>query len=72
MVAGSGKHPVSGLTLGMADIFQSRMILLLISGASKRDVARRLLTREITTNLPASLLWLHPNAICLIDRDAYR
>jgi galactosamine-6-phosphate isomerase len=48
------------------------MILLLISGASKRDVARRLLTREITTNLPASLLWLHPNAICLIDRDAYR
>jgi 6-phosphogluconolactonase/glucosamine-6-phosphate isomerase/deaminase len=28
----------------------------------------RLLTEEVTTALPASLLWLHGNVDCLIDR----
>ncbi|HTR27630.1 MAG TPA: galactosamine-6-phosphate isomerase [Puia sp.] len=70
MVAGSGKHLVSGLTVGMADIFNSRQIILLISGTSKREIVRKLMTKEITTGNPASLLWLHPNAICLIDRAA--
>lgn len=72
MVAGSGIHPVSGLTVGMADIMRSRLILLLISGASKREIVRQLLSQRITTALPASLLWVHPNAICLMDHDAYR
>ncbi|HET6256063.1 MAG TPA: galactosamine-6-phosphate isomerase [Puia sp.] len=71
MVADRGVKPVAGLTLGMADIFQSRLILLLISGAAKRDVTQELLSQKITTALPASLLWLHSNAICLMDRDAY-
>lgn len=66
-------HPVKprfGLTLGMVDILQSRMILLLVSGANKRDIARNLFSQKISTALPASLLWLHANAICLLDRDA--
>jgi galactosamine-6-phosphate isomerase len=71
MVAGRSIKPQYGLTLGMADIFQSRMILLLISGAGKKDILQSLLSQQITTAIPASLLWLHPNAICLIDKDAY-
>jgi galactosamine-6-phosphate isomerase len=72
MIADRGVKTEYGLTLGMADIFQSRMILLLISGTAKRDIVQNLLSERITTTLPASLLWLHPNAICLMDRDAYR
>ena len=72
MVADRAVKPEHGLTLGMADIFQSRMILLLVSGTAKRDIVQNLLSQRITTALPASLLWLHPNAICLMDRDAYR
>jgi galactosamine-6-phosphate isomerase len=71
MVAGLGIKPQHGLTLGMADLFQSRMILLLVSGAAKRDIVQNLLSQRITTTLPASLLWLHPNAVCLFDQDAY-
>ena len=70
MVSGTGTPVKSGLTIGMVDIFRSQTILLLISGASKRGVVQRLLTKDLTTDLPASLLWLHPNAICLIDRAA--
>jgi galactosamine-6-phosphate isomerase len=71
MVADHGVKPTSGLTLGMVDLFQSRMILLLVSGTAKRDIVQNLLSQNISTVLPASLLWLHPNAICLLDRDAY-
>jgi galactosamine-6-phosphate isomerase len=71
MVADHGVKPTSGLTLGMVDLFQSRMILLLVSGVAKRDIVQSLLSQKLTTALPASLLWLHPNAICLMDRDAY-
>ena len=71
MVAGSGRQLQSGLTIGVADIFNARKILLLISGVSKREVVQRLLSKKVTTQLPASLLWLHTNAICVMDRAAH-
>lgn len=65
------KTPKFGLTLGMSDILLSRMILILISGAKKKGITKAFLSKKLSTHLPASLLWLHPNVICLIDRDAY-
>lgn len=50
-----------GLTLGMQDILAAKAILLLISGKSKLDVAMKLLQGKISTQLPASFLWLHNN-----------
>lgn len=61
--------PGYGLTLGMADILQSKMILMLITGNQKKKIVHRFLSEKITTLLPASLLWLHPNVICLIEKD---
>jgi galactosamine-6-phosphate isomerase len=71
MVLGMINKPTYGLTLGMADIFQSSQILLLISGAKKKAITEELFKKKISTGLPASFLWLHPNAVCLIDEDAY-
>lgn len=71
MVADRAAKPTHGLTVGMIDIFQAKTILLLISGPAKKDVVQNLFSKRITTSLPASLLWLHPNAICLVDRDAW-
>ena len=59
-----------GLTLGMANILQARHVLLLVHGKHKRAALQELMTRKISTQFPASLLWLHANAICLCDRDA--
>jgi galactosamine-6-phosphate isomerase len=70
MLAESRTAPTCGLTLGMAEIFASREILLLVSGANKREPLRRLMRREITTECPASFLWLHPNWTLLCDREA--
>jgi galactosamine-6-phosphate isomerase len=70
MLAGLKKKPSYGLTLGMADILQSRMILMLISGKEKKEIARSFLSGRISTRVPASFLWLHANVICLISKDA--
>ncbi|HTI07356.1 MAG TPA: galactosamine-6-phosphate isomerase, partial [Puia sp.] len=71
MVAAMNRRPSYGLTLGMADILQARTILLLISGKDKRNITGELLSKKITTSLPASFLWTHPNTICLLDKEAY-
>ena len=70
MLANSPKSPKYGLTLGMAEILASREILLLVSGAKKRRPLQRLWKREITTEFPASFLWLHRNWTLLCDREA--
>jgi galactosamine-6-phosphate isomerase len=56
-----------GLTLGMSDILAAREILLLISGPSKVEVTKQLLEAKISTQLPASFLWLHSNVQVLIQ-----
>ncbi len=68
MVAALPEKPAYGLTLGMADILQARKIILLIWGQNKQPVVDAWLTRQVTTGLPASLLWLHPNVDCFIGR----
>ncbi len=70
MLTGSRTAPAYGLTLGMAEILASREVLLLVSGASKRDPMKRLLKHEVTADFPASFLWLHPNCTIICDREA--
>lgn len=70
MLAQSKSPPKYGLSLGMAEILASREILLLVSGTRKREALRTLLRHEITTEFPASFLWLHPSWTLLCDREA--
>jgi galactosamine-6-phosphate isomerase len=66
MVQSLEAKPTYGLTLGIQDIMRSRKIILLISGKNKEQVIQEFLSGKITTQLPASLLWLHPDVDCLI------
>jgi galactosamine-6-phosphate isomerase len=59
-----------GLTLGMADILQSKLIILMVNGPHKRDILNNFLTSNISTHLPASFLWLHPNVYCYYTEEA--
>ncbi|APQ17702.1 galactosamine-6-phosphate isomerase [Maribacter hydrothermalis] len=70
MTATMQKKPSYGLTLGMANILQSKKIVLLITGANKNSVIENLLTKTINPDLPASFLWLHQNVTCYIDSNA--
>lgn len=71
MISGQETKPTFGFTLGMADILQSRKILLLVNGAHKKKIFQNFMGKKITTNLPASFLWLHPNVTCLTDNEVW-
>lgn len=70
MIDTLAQKPGYGLTLGMTELLSSKKIVLLITGKNKREVIHRLLTKEITSELPASLLWLHQDVECLIDQTS--
>lgn len=70
MLATLKRKPTHGLSLGMADILRSRIILLLVNGPKKRAILKQTLESKVTTRLPASFLHLHPNTIVFCDRAA--
>ena len=72
MLEGLKTPPRRGLTMGLADILQSRTILLLVSGRQKAAPLRRMLSGRVTTRCPASFLWLHSHVTVHCDRAAGR
>jgi len=64
--------PVSdrAVTLGMATILRARAVVVLVSGAAKRDPLQKLLTGPVTPEVPASILRRHPRFTILADKDA--
>jgi galactosamine-6-phosphate isomerase len=68
MIASLEQKPSYGLTLGMEEILSSRLIIMLVSGKGKKQIAELFLEGKISTELPASFLWNHPNVECLVDR----
>jgi galactosamine-6-phosphate isomerase len=72
MVRVMAKTPRHGLTLGLADVLQSKTILLLVSGRHKVAAFSRMLKGGVTTRCPASLLWLHSDVTIYCDHEAAR
>jgi galactosamine-6-phosphate isomerase len=67
MMSGRETKPAFGLTLGMGDILASRKIVLLVTGKGKERAIEKFLEAKITTDLPASFLWLHQDVEVLLD-----
>ena len=61
-----GHVPTHAITMGIATILSSRSIVLLASGASKRNALAQLRSGEITTGFPASALWQHSDVRVLM------
>ena len=70
MLQDAKEKPSKGITLGMADLLHARQLLLLINGRHKQAATKELLRRRINTRFPGSLLWLHPAAVCAVERAA--
>ena len=59
-----------GLTTGMGEILAAKQILFLVSGKKKAPLMNTFLSRKVTTQYPASFLWLHPSVTCICDAEA--
>lgn len=64
--------PTHAITMGIASILKSKKIMLLVSGKSKAEALKQLLTGEISEQFPASILNTHPNVTVFADEAALR
>ena len=62
--------PTHAITMGIGTIMKARRIAMLVSGKDKAPTVRKMLNGEITPQLPASILRLHPDCILFVDKDA--
>ena len=62
--------PRQALSMGIKNIMQAKSILMVVSGKNKAEAVRGMVKGEITPNLPASVLQLHPFVTIICDKDA--
>lgn len=61
---------LGGLTRGIRNIMQTRKIILIAKGPCKADIIGQALLGPVTTDVPASVLQLHPDCEVLLDEAA--
>jgi len=71
MIKSTGEQITYGMTLGMTDILQSKKIILLVNGTHKNAIMEKLMQQKISTQLPASFLWLHADVQCFYCDNDY-
>ena len=67
--ASEDEVPRRAITMGMGAIMGARQVLLLASGAAKRDIFEASVSGPIVPQVPASILQLHPNAVMMYAAD---
>ena len=61
---------LGGMTLGIKSTMHARKIILIAKGSSKAEIVAKMLLGPITTDIPASILQLHPNCEFILDSEA--
>ena len=64
---GAEAVPTHAITQGLGTILEARRLVLVASGAAKRDAVAAALTGPVTPDCPASVLQLHPHVSVLVD-----
>lgn len=70
MFASIDEVPRQAFTMGLKNIMNAKKILILANGANKAKAVYGLVKGEVTENLPASVLQLHPDCIVIADEAA--
>lgn len=70
LFASEDEVPRLAITMGIADIMQSKKIILLACGANKAKAVRDMVKGEVTVDCPASILQRHANVEVILDNEA--
>jgi len=62
--------PRFAITMGVGTIMEAKCCLLVANGAKKADPVAALVEGPITSQVTASALQMHPNAIVIVDKPA--
>jgi glucosamine-6-phosphate deaminase len=63
-------HVLGGLTRGIKNIMQSRKLILIVKGSHKAEIVQKAIQGPVTTDIPASVVQLHPDCEILLDAAA--
>ena len=62
--------PTHAVTMGIKTIMNARSIILMAIGSSKADIVKAFIEGPVTTEVPASILQLHPDVTIYLDPEA--
>lgn len=68
--ASEDEVPRQAYTMGIGNIMQARKILVIVSGESKADILKQVVSGPITPAVPASILQLHSDVTIIADEAA--
>lgn len=63
--------PTAAFTMGIGTVMAAKKILMLITGADKREILRKAFFGPVTPEVPASILQFHPNVTVICDTAAW-
>ncbi len=61
---------LGGLTRGISNIMHTRKLILVAKGAHKAEIIAKSILGPVTTDVPASVVQLHPDCEILLDAEA--
>jgi glucosamine-6-phosphate deaminase len=61
---------LGGLTRGIKNIMHTRKLILIAKGTHKAEIVKQAILGPVTTDIPASVVQLHPNCEILLDAEA--
>ncbi|RJX24404.1 MAG: glucosamine-6-phosphate deaminase [Acholeplasma sp.] len=62
--------PKYAITMGIKNIMRAKELLLIASGIEKAEAVHQMIYGDVTSQLPASILQLHPNCTIILDEPA--
>ena len=62
--------PTHAVTMGIKTVMNARSIILMAIGKSKAEIVRAFIQGPVTTEVPASILQLHPDGEVYLDPEA--
>ena len=62
--------PKTAITMGLRPIMQAKKVVLVANSAAKAQIIKTLFDGKITTNIPATLLSMHPDVTVVLDKEA--
>lgn len=63
--------PKSAISMGIGTIMAAKKIVMIVTGADKRDILHKTFWGPVTPEVPASILQYHPNVTLICDEAAY-
>jgi len=61
----------AGVTLGISDIKAAKIVQVLVTGESKKEIVKLIMETDETNKIPATLIKNEENVTFLFDRNAY-